>query len=477
MYCDTQLFIDGQWRPSATGATLDIENPATETVIGHVAKACEADLEQAVTAASNVFKTWKTRSPLERAKIMRRAAELLRERVERIAELMTQEQGKPLAQSRAELLGAAETIDWFAGEAQRGYGQVIPARADDVQQLAIKHPVGVVAAFTPWNFPVNQVVRKLSAALATGCTIIVKGPEETPASPAELVRAFSDAGVPAGVINLVYGVPAEVSEYLVPHPNVAKISFTGSTPVGKHLASLAGQHMKRATMELGGHAPVLIFDDADLDAAAKEMAQAKFRNAGQVCIAPTRFLVQASVYEAFLDKFVSEVRGLTQGNGMSDGVTIGPMVHARARDNVEAFVEDAVERGATVLAGGARGDGAGYFFQPTVLKDVPTDARAWSEEPFGPVALFNRFETYDEAVAEANRLPFGLAAYAYARDHRTVSNLTRDIESGMLTINHNGIGLQETPFGGIKESGYGTEGGSEAIESYLETRYVSQGAR
>ncbi|MCM2129642.1 NAD-dependent succinate-semialdehyde dehydrogenase [Larsenimonas rhizosphaerae] len=477
MYPDVMLFVNGQWQPAADGGSLDVVNPATEEVIGQVARAGQADLDKALDAASTAFATWRITSPLERGKTMRRAAELLRERADHIAGIMTREQGKPLAQARAETLGAADTIDWFAGEAQRTYGQLVPARQPDVQQQVSKRPVGVVAAFTPWNFPINQVVRKLSAALAAGCTIIVKGPEETPGSPAELVRAFADAGVPAGVINLVYGVPADISEYLIPHPKVAKISFTGSTPVGKHLAALAGQHMKRATMELGGHAPVLVFEDADLDVAAREMALAKFRNAGQVCIAPTRFLIQDAVYDTFIDKFAAEVRALRQGDGLDEGTTIGPMIHGRGRDNIEAFVNDAVEKGAQVVTGGKRGEGKGFFFEPTVLKDVPASARAWSEEPFGPVALFQSFSEYDEAVAEANRLPFGLAAYAYARDHRLVAALGRDVECGMLTINHNGLGLPEAPFGGIKDSGYGTEGGSEAIESYLELRYVTQAAR
>ncbi|MBJ2064857.1 NAD-dependent succinate-semialdehyde dehydrogenase [Serratia odorifera] len=477
MYSNTQLYIDGEWRDAQSGKTLAVTNPATDEIIGHVAHAGQADLDLALAATERGFNIWRQTSAYQRANMMRQAAALLRERAAQIATLMTQEQGKPLAQAKVEVLGAADVIDWFAGEASRTYGQIIPARQQDVQQQTLKLPVGPVAAFTPWNFPINQIVRKLSAALAAGCSIIIKGPEETPASPAALIQAFADAGIPAGVIALVYGTPAEVSEYLIPHPTIRKISFTGSTRVGKHLAALAGQHMKKATMELGGHAPVLIFDDADLDAAAKELAAAKFRNAGQVCIAPTRFLIQQGVYDEFVEKFTAAVREINVGNGLDDGVTMGPMVLGRSVDAIEAFVQDAIAQGAKVTTGGKRLTDKGNFFAPTVLRDVPLNARAMSEEPFGPVALLRPFNDYHEAIAEANRLPYGLAAYAYSRNIATVNALGRDVESGMLTINHIGFGLPETPFGGVKDSGHGTEGGSEAIESYLETRFVTVAGR
>lgn len=477
MYPDTQLYIDGQWRSAIAGNTMPVTNPATDEVIGNVAHATQADLDLALATTERGFKLWRDTSAYQRAILMRKAAALLRERAESIADIMTQEQGKPVAQAKVEILNSADVIDWFAGEASRTYGQIIPARSRDVQQQTLKLPVGPVAAFTPWNFPINQIVRKLSAALAAGCSIIIKGPEETPASPAELIRAFADAGIPAGVIALVYGTPADISEYLIPHPTIRKISFTGSTRVGKHLAALAGQHMKKATMELGGHAPVLIFDDADLDAAAKELALAKFRNAGQVCIAPTRFLIQQGVYEAFVEKFTAAVRDIKLGNGLDEGVTMGPMVLERSVTAIDAFVKDAIDQGAKVSTGGNRLPGSGNFFEPTVLRDVPLSARAMSEEPFGPVALLRPFATYEEAIAEANRLPYGLAAYAYSRSIATVTALGRDVESGMLSINHIGFGLPETPFGGVKDSGHGTEGGSEAIESYLETRFVTVAGR
>ncbi|WP_348625757.1 NAD-dependent succinate-semialdehyde dehydrogenase [Rhizobium sp. LC145] len=473
-YPNVKLFINGEWRNAIGGETIPVIDPATEEVIGQIAHARKADLDLALEAAAKGFKVWRETSAFERSKIMRKAADLLRSRAETIAVMMTREQGKPLAQSKMEVMGAADTIDWFAEESRRTYGQIIPARFSGVSQLAMKVPVGPVAAFTPWNFPINQIVRKLSAALSTGCSIIVKAPEETPASPAELIRAFADAGVPAGVVNLVYGVPAEISEYLIPHPVIRKISFTGSTPVGKHLAALAGRHMKRATMELGGHAPAIIFNDADLEKAIEVTAGAKFRNAGQVCVAPTRFLVQDGIADKFLDGFVKAARAIKVGNGLEEGVAMGPLANDRRIPAMEDMINDAVANGAEIKAGGRRIGNKGYFFEPTVVADVPTSAKVMNDEPFGPLAIVNRFSTFEDAIEEANRLPFGLASYAFTGSVKTAHELGRQVEAGMLTINHNGLALPEVPFGGIKDSGYGTEGGSEATEAYLETRFVSQ---
>ncbi len=473
-YPDIKLLINGEWRDALSGKTIAVLDPATEETLGQIAHAEKADLDLALDAADKGFKVWRETSAYDRSKIMRKAADLLRERKDTIAWLMTREQGKPLAQSAMEVMGAADTIDWFAEEARRTYGQVIPARATGVSQLAIKVPVGPVAAFTPWNFPINQIVRKLSAALAAGCSIIVKAPEETPASPAELIRAFVDAGVPAGVVNLVYGVPAEISEYLIPHPVIRKISFTGSTPIGKHLAALAGKHMKRATMELGGHAPVMIFDDANIEKAVEIMAMSKFRNAGQVCVAPTRFLVQEGVASQFLDGFVKAAEAVKVGNGLEDGVTMGPLANERRIPAMEALIQDAVSNGAKLKTGGKRIGNKGNFFEPTVLANVPTSAKIMNDEPFGPVAIVNTFKSFDDAISEANRLPFGLASFAFTGSVKTAHELGRQVEAGMLTINHNGLALPEVPFGGIKDSGYGTEGGSEAVGAYLETRFVSQ---
>jgi succinate-semialdehyde dehydrogenase / glutarate-semialdehyde dehydrogenase len=474
MYSDVQLFIDGQWRDASDRNTLPIENPATGTVIGQLACATIADLDEALAASARGFAVWRKVSAHERAQVLRRAGALMRERVGDIAPLMTQEQGKPLAEARGEIMSAADIMDWFAEEARRTYGRIIPARATGVTQLAYKEPVGPVAAFTPWNFPINQAVRKVSAALAAGCSVILKGPEDTPASCAALVRAFADAGVPAGVVQFVTGNPAQISAHLIADPVIRKVTFTGSTPVGKQLAALAGQHMKRVTMELGGHAPVLVFEDADIAAAARMMAGFKYRNAGQVCISPTRFLIQSSVYESFIEAFVEASRKVRPGNGLDANTTMGPLAHARRVTAMTELVDDAREQGARVALGGARVEGPGHFFAPTVLCDVPPTARLLHTEPFGPVAAMMPFNTFDDAIAEANRLPYGLAAYAFTRSLKTSTALSSELESGMVSINHIGLALPELPFGGVKDSGYGSEGGAEAIESYLNTKFVSQ---
>ena len=473
-YPNTQLFIDGQWTPGASGRVLPVENPATGQKIGTLAWAEKVDLDRALAAAAKGFQTWRHISAYERAKIMRGAAALLRDRIESIARNLTQEQGKPLAQARLEVAAGADVIDWFAGEAPRIYGRLIAPRTGNVVQTVVAEPVGPVAAFAPWNFPINQVVRKLSAALAAGCSIIVKAPEETPSAPAALIQAFADAGVPAGVIGLVYGDPAEISSYLIPHPVIRKITFTGSTPVGKELAALAGKHMKRATMELGGHAPAVVCADADLDVACRVLASGKFRNAGQVCIAPTRILVQRPVYDTFVEKFAAAAKALKIGDGLEEGTTLGPLANPRRVRAMESMVKDAVEKGAKLVTGGHRVGDAGNFFEPTVLSDVPLTARAMNEEPFGPLALLVPFDTVDEAIAEANRLPYGLAAYGYSRSMETVDKLGTAIESGMVSINNSALALIETPFGGVKDSGYGSEGGAEAVESYLNKKFVTR---
>lgn len=473
-YPEVRLLIDGEWCQGA-GGWIPVIDPATEEEIGRVAHATEPDLDRALAAAARGFDLWKNTGVLDRAKLMRKAADLLRERADDIAWLMTREQGKPLGQAKAEILGGADTIDWFAEEARRQYGQVIPSRQPGVMQITMKLPVGPVAAFTPWNFPINQIVRKLSAALAAGCSIIVKAPEETPASAAAFIACFADAGAPRGVVQLVYGVPAVISEYLIPHPVIRKISFTGSTPVGKQLAALAGLHMKRATMELGGHAPVIVAADADVDKAVANMVASKFRNAGQVCVSPTRFLIEEPVFDRFLEGFTAATKAVKVGNGLEEGVEMGPLANERRAPVLEALVNDAVENhGARLMTGGRRLGNKGYFFEPTVLANVPVAARIMNEEPFGPVAIVNPVGSLDEAIAEANRLPFGLAAYAWTSTSATADRLGREVESGMLTINHLGLALPEVPFGGIKDSGYGTEGGSEAVEAYLETRFVTR---
>lgn len=474
MYPDVKLFIDGAWSSATDGRTIAVHNPATGEAIGQVAHAGIEDLDRALAAAQRGFRVWRKVSAFERSKVLREAARLMRERAASIAGLLSLEQGKPLAEATAEVLASADLFDWFAEEGRRTYGRVIPARAAGVYQLALKEPVGPVAAFTPWNFPVSQAVRKIGPALATGCSIIVKPPEETPASPACLADIFKEAGLPDGVLNLVYGNPPEISGYLVPHPVIRKVSFTGSVPVGKQLAALAGQHMKRTTMELGGHAPAIVFDDADIDAAAGLLAAAKFRNGGQVCVSPTRFLVQEPVYGRFVDRLVDHARTVKVGDGLAEGTRMGPLVNERRLQAVEGLIAEAVAAGARVETGGKRVGNSGSFFEPTVLSGVQPEMRIMNEEPFGPVALVAPFATFDEVVAQANRLPYGLAAYAFTRSTKTATDLGAEIETGMLTINHLGLALPEVPFGGVKDSGYGSEGGSEALEAYLVTKFVTQ---
>ena len=475
-YPDVQLLIDGAWRPGARGRTIPVVNPATEEVIGAVAHAEIGDLDLALAAAKKGFALWRDISAFERGKMLRRAAELLRERLERVALAMTREQGKPLTEARIEVLAAADTLGWFAEEGRLAYGRIVPARGPNITNLVLKEPVGPVAAFAPWNFPLNQIVRKLGAALSAGCSIIVKAPEETPASPAELIRALVDAGVPTGVVNLIYGVPAEISNYLIPHETIRKISFTGSTAVGKQLAALAGRHMKRITMELGGHAPAIVFDDADMDLAVKLLVAAKYRNAGQVCTAPTRFLVQRKIFEPFLDRFVAAAQALKIGEGTAPHTQLGPLANPRRIEAMEALIADAVSKGAELRTGGQRLGNKGYFFAPTVLANVPLSARAMNEEPFGPLALVNAFDALDEALAESNRLFYALASYAFTRSAATSAALTARLEAGMLAINQTQVAWPEFPFGGIKDSGYGREGGSEAIQDYLVTKLVTQAA-
>ncbi len=474
MYPDVMLHIDGAWTAAQGGKRLDVMNPATGEVNGTVAHAERADLDVALAAADQGFAAWRRVSAFERSKLLRRAADLLRERADDIARLMTLEQGKPLAEARMETVAGADIIDWFAEEARRTYGRVIPARAEGVYQLSLREPVGPVAAFTPWNFPINQANRKIAIALAAGCSIIVKGPEETPASCAELVRCYVDAGLPAGVVQLVFGVPADISGYLIPHPVIRKISFTGSTAVGKQLAALAGQHMKRVTMELGGHAPAIVFADADVAAATKQLAAAKFRNAGQVCVSPTRFLVQETVFDEFVDGFAAAAQAVKVGDGMDPETRMGPLANPRRMHAMEALIADAVGKGAEVRTGGKRIGNKGNFFEPTVLTGVNRDMRVMNEEPFGPLAVVAPFREFDDVIEEANRVPFGLASYAFTRSARTAGAVGAALEAGMVTINHIGLALPEVPFGGIKDSGYGSEGGAEAIDAYMNIKFITQ---
>ena len=474
MYPTLSLYIDGQFINGQGRHEQDIVNPATGAVVGKLPHATTEDLDRALAAAARAFETWKKTSPLERSKVLRKVAELARERAKDIGHAMTLDQGKPLAESVGEVVSCAEHAEWHAEECRRIYGRVIPARIDGVRQLVLREPVGVCAAFSPWNFPFNQAIRKITAAVGAGCTMILKGPEDAPSAVVALAQLFHDAGLPPGVLNLVWGVPSEVSDYLIASPIVRKISFTGSVGVGKLLAAKAGAVMKRCTMELGGHAPVVVCDDADIDNAVKLLVPFKFRNAGQVCISPTRFYVQEGAYEKFVEAFVAKTRAVKVGDGLLPDTRMGPLAHARRVGALASFIDDAQSRGATVLAGGAPIPGQGSFFAPTVITDLPEDARLMTEEPFGPVAGIVRFKTMDEVLKRANSLAFGLAAYAFTGSTKNAQALSAGLEAGMVSINHIGLALSETPFGGIKDSGIGSEGGSETFDGYLNTKFVTQ---
>ncbi len=475
MYTELNLFIDGQWLDGKGRQGEDVINPATGKVLARLPHASAADLDAALAAAAKGFAAWKATSAYERSKIMRKAADLLRERHEHVAKVMVQEQGKVYAEARAEVLVSADIIDWYAEEGRRSYGRIVPGRAKGVRQLVLREPVGVVAAFTPWNFPTLTPVRKIAGSLAGGCAIIIKASEETPGSCIELVKCFADAGLPAGVLNLVFGVPANVSEHLIASDLVKKISFTGSIPVGKHLAGLAAKGMKRATMELGGHSPVVVFADADPEKAADTIAAFKYRNAGQVCISPTRFYVQEASYAKFVARFTEYAKAIKLGDGLDKDTTMGPLANPRRLDAMEAIVNDAKARGGKIVTGGSRHGNQGFFFQPTVITDIPDDCKIMTQEPFGPVAPIVPFKTFDEVVERANSLEFGLAAYAFTSSATTAAAIGDAMQSGMVGVNSVGISTPETPFGGVKELGYGSEGGIEGLEAYTNVKFISQG--
>lgn len=473
-YPQPQLFINGQWLDAGDRTTEDILNPATGQVLAPLPHARTADLDAALAAAQNAFAGWRAAAPLERSRILRAAAVLVRERADAIARCMTLEQGKPLREARLEVLAAADTFDWYAEEGRRNYGRVVPGRTLAQRITVLHEPVGVCAAFTPWNFPAITPARKIAGALAAGCTLILKLAEETPATGLALVRAMDDAGLPPGVLNAVFGVPGEVSSYLLDSPTVAKFSFTGSTAVGKLLAQQAAKGLKRATMELGGHAPAIVCADADIPQAVELLIAGKFRNAGQVCIAPTRFYVHTQVYEAFVAAFVARARTLVAGNGLDEASHLGPLANPRRQQAMRSLIADAVERGATVHCGGQALEGPGFFWQPTVLSDVPEDARLMNEEPFGPLALLNRVDSVQEAIDRANRLPYGLASYAFTQHSATRMQLARGLQTGMLGINSLNVSMSEAPFGGVKESGWGSECGIEGLQAYCDIKLISE---
>src|SRR3954452_21352341 len=475
MYTDLALYINGSWRNGDGRSGEEVLNPATEKPLARLPHASTADLDEALEAAAKGFAIWRATSAYDRAKVLRKAANLLRERADKLAQIMTQEQGKVLAESRGEVLVTADIIEWFAEEGRRAYGRLVPGRIKGVRQLVVQEPVGVVAAFTPWNFPTLTPARKIGASLAAGCSIIIKASEETPGSCVELVRCFVEAGVPPGVVNLVFGVPAEVSEHLIASDVVRKISFTGSVPVGKHLAGLAAKGMKRATMELGGYSPVVVFGDADPEKTADTIAAFKYRNAGQVCISPTRFYVQEPIYNRFLARFTDYAKAIRLGDGLEKETTMGPLANARRLDAMEAIVNDSRSRGGKIVTGGKRRGNQGYFFEPTVVTDLPDDSKLMTQEPFGPIAPVVTFKSFDEVVERANSLQFGLAAYAFTSSAQTANLIGDALQAGMVGVNSVAISTPETPFGGIKESGYGHEGGIEGLDAYLSRKFISQG--
>ncbi|KJC49265.1 aldehyde dehydrogenase [Bradyrhizobium sp. LTSP849] len=469
-YPDLQLYIGGSWRRGTPGQP--VFNPADESVIGAIPAASRSDLDDAIAAAADGLKVWSKTSPARRGEIIRKAAALMRERIEEIAFAITLEHGKPIAQARLEVIRGCEFFEWDAGEGQRTYGRVIPSEPG-IKYIVVHRPIGVVAAFSPWNFPMSQPARKIGGALAAGCSIILKAAEETPAGALHIARAFHDAGLPAGVLNLVFGVPSDISEYLIPQDPIRLVAFTGSTAVGKRLTEMAGRHAKPVLMELGGHAPVIVCDDVDPVETAIMSAVRKFRNAGQVCTSPTRFFVQQPLYERFAKAFAEKAKAITVGRGLDEATEMGPLANGRRVEAMEMLVADARAKGARVLAGGERLGNRGYFFAPTVLADVPDDARAMREEPFGPLALINPVETLDDAIAKANALPFGLAAYAFTNSARNADRLAEDVEVGNFSINTLEASVAETPFGGVKESGFGREGGAEGLSHYTIVKNVS----
>ena len=476
-YPKLELLIDGRWIERTAAGVLDVLNPADAGLLGRLPLAGPAEVQAAADAAQRAFAPWSRTLPLERFRIIGRATALLRERASEIARVLTLEQGKPLAEALREVTLSADIIDFLAEEAKRLATRGMPPRAPNVLAQTVQRvPVGPVAAFTPWNFPANLPARKLGGALAAGCSVVIKPAEETPATCLAIARAFMDAGLPAGVLNVVAGDPASISEALIAHPAIAKVSFTGSTAVGRLLGEKAARHLKRYTAELGGHAPVVVCADADPIAVAKLAATAKFRGAGQVCASPIRFLVQRAIFAPFRDAFVAATRALKVGNGLEEGVQVGPLIAERRVQAMQSLVDDAIRQGARLLAGGRRLDGPGFFYAPTVLEGASAGCRVQREEPFGPLALLDAFDDLDAAIARANALPEGLAAYAFTRDLALAHRLGVELQAGMVGINHFGVSQPELPFGGLKESGMGSESGLEGLLAYTDVKLVSVAA-
>lgn len=468
-----QLHIDGEWIDIEDRDVHHVVNPSTGKVISDLPKASKADLDRALDAAARAFPMWRDTAVGARAAILHKAADLMRERATDIGRLITAEQGKPVGQAAGEVTASAAHFDIMAEEAKRCYGRVL-VRPTGQNSFVKYQPVGPVAAFSPWNFPVFTPIRKLAPAIAAGCSIILKPAEETPSSAIEMIRCLIDAGLPSGVAQVVFGDPAEVSSHLIASDVIRKVSFTGSVPVGKHLMKLAAEGMKRTTMELGGHAPVLVFDDCDLEKTLDLTAMQKFRNAGQVCVSPTRFYVQSGIYDRFVEGFTQRAAKVAVGDGFSDGVEMGPLANPRRPSSVGDMIHDAKSKGAEVKLGGNRQDKDGFFFDPTVLSHVPLDANIMNDEPFGPVAVMRPFGRLDEAIEQANRLPLGLAAYAFTSNLHTANIVGDTVEAGMVAINNLTVSPGDAPFGGVKESGHGSEDGPDGLKAYMVTKAIHQ---
>lgn len=473
-YPQLHMIIDGKKIAAGHRRTHKVINPATEEVIGELPLADAADLDRALDAAQRGFRIWRDSTAQQRAAVLQGAARLMVERQDEIARIATMEQGKTLAETRIEVMMNVGLFNFYAGETQRVYGRQL-VRPTGMRSTVTYEPVGPVAAFAPWNFPIGNPGRKLGAPIAAGCSVILKAAEEAPASALAILQCLLDAGLPKEAGQAVFGAPDEVSRHLLASPIIRKLSFTGSTVVGKHLAKLAADDMKRTTMELGGHGPVLVFDDVDVDTVLNTMVPAKYRNAGQVCVSPTRFIVQEGVFDKFRDGFIERAKSVKVGNGLEDGIQMGPMANPRRPDAMERMIGDAVARGGNLGCGGERIGNQGYFYAPSVLSQVPLDAEIMNEEPFGPVAIINPFGNEEDMIAEANRLPYGLAAYSWTNDAKRQKRLAREVETGMFCVNTTMLGGPDTPFGGVKWSGHGHEDGPEGVMACMVLKTVHEG--
>lgn len=469
-----ELLIDGEWIGPEVRDSVALINPADGSELARLPRATKGDLDRALEASDRAFRSWKRTTAASRWEILSRAADLIEKRKTEVARVLTMENGKSLAEATGEVQFCADATRWYAEEGKRAYGRIIPSRNVDVRQLAFKEPVGPALGFAAWNFPGGNVTLKIAAALAAGCTIIIKPSDETPGTAVAIARCFHDAGVPAGALNLVLGPSAPTAEHLIASRIPKKVSLTGSTPVGKLLQRLASETLKRCTMELGGHAPVVVFEDANLDKALDVLTASKFRNAGQVCTSPTRFYVHENVYERFVGGLTDRASRIVVGNGLEQGTQMGPLIAERRLDIMDGYVQDAVAGGATVTLGGERREGKGNFYMPTVLRDVPDSAKVMNEEPFGPLALLAPFKHMDEVIERSNALPWGLAAYVFTQSAATSAIMSEELEAGVVGINHTSVHEAETPFGGVNESGYGAESGIEGLEAYLRTKFVAE---